>query len=230
MSIPSHASARLSDSPHIAVKNVRMFVPDCAPLDLGVAYPYTSVCPTPIKQSASRTFCMPEGRHPMSKVSDTSRPVPHLRILGILLACAAGVAHAQSAPCGLTSMQDSVKLVYPPIAKAAHVQGSVILMTTFRQDGTVADISPVSGPEMLRTAAITYVKGLRANEFSGPRQCPVVITFRIVGESVECGTPSRINDQLGIVPEFVRTDPQHVVTTYKASCSISQAAVSVARR
>jgi hypothetical protein len=127
-------------------------------------------------------------------------------------------------------MQDSVKLVYPPIAKAAQVQGPVVLMTTFRQDGTVSDVSPISGPQMLRGSAITYVKGLRANEYSGPRQCPIVVTFRVVGESVECGTPSRINDQLGPIREFVRTDLQHVVTTYKAGCFISQPAVSIAQR
>ncbi|SFR97987.1 TonB protein C-terminal [Granulicella pectinivorans] len=173
---------------------------------------------------------MPTIRVPRLRDSNMVAKTGLVRSLGVLLVTSFGIGNANAQSCGLTAVQDTAKLVYPPIAKAAHVEGTVVFMTTFRTNGTVSDATPISGPEMLRANSLTYVQGLRANEYSGPRQCPIVITFRIVGESVECGTPARINDQLGPIPEFVRTDLQHVVATQKAGCFISQAAVSIAHR
>jgi TonB family protein len=48
--------------------------------------------------------------------------------------------------------------VYPPDAKAAKVQGRVTLRITINTEGTVEDLSVVSGPEMLRQAALDAVK------------------------------------------------------------------------
>jgi TonB family protein len=49
-------------------------------------------------------------------------------------------------------------LKYPPIARAARVQGDVVV--SFRQtpEGGTADVSPVSGPEMLKGIAVENVK------------------------------------------------------------------------
>jgi TonB family protein len=56
------------------------------------------------------------------------------------------------------------ELKYPPLARAAHVQGDVVV--SFRQtpDGGTADVTPVSGPPMLQSIAIENVK---AWHFSG---------------------------------------------------------------
>jgi protein TonB len=48
--------------------------------------------------------------------------------------------------------------VYPPIAKAAHVSGSVILHAIISKTGSVEQLSVVSGPEMLRANAIAAVQ------------------------------------------------------------------------
>ena len=48
-------------------------------------------------------------------------------------------------------------VVYPPIAKAAHVSGSVVLRATVGKDGYVEMLQPVTGPEMLRASALDSV-------------------------------------------------------------------------
>jgi Gram-negative bacterial TonB protein C-terminal len=112
--------------------------------------------------------------------------------------CISILCHAQ-APCGLTFMTETAKPLYPPIAKAAHVDGPVVMLATFKTTGEVEKVELVSGPEMLRASAIDYVKSWRANPYTGPRTCPVVVTF---------STP-RLATQHD-PPPIVRVDPQHV--------------------
>jgi protein TonB len=51
--------------------------------------------------------------------------------------------------------------VYPPIAKAAHVQGVVILHAIISKTGTIEQLTVVSGPPMLQGAAVDAVKRWR---------------------------------------------------------------------
>ncbi|MEO8481231.1 MAG: TonB family protein [Acidobacteriota bacterium] len=51
--------------------------------------------------------------------------------------------------------------VYPTIAKAAHVQGTVILEATIAKDGSVRDVRVLSAPQMLDDAALTAVRQWR---------------------------------------------------------------------
>jgi hypothetical protein len=114
-------------------------------------------------------------------------------------------SHAQTAPCGLTSMTETVAPVYPPIAKAAHISGTVILLVRFKLDGSVDDTSGLSGPLILERAAVEFVHGWHANLFSGPRECPIVLNFELVHGDSDCDIP----------PEparpFERVDLQHVL-------------------
>jgi protein TonB len=50
---------------------------------------------------------------------------------------------------------------YPPIARAAGVAGTVVLHVTISKTGTVQNVSVVSGPQMLRQAALDKVKTWR---------------------------------------------------------------------
>lgn len=52
-------------------------------------------------------------------------------------------------------------LQYPPDARAAHVQGTVVLKAHILKDGTIGDLAVISGPEMLQKAAIDCVKTWR---------------------------------------------------------------------
>lgn len=171
------------------------------------------------KWSVSSASSTPEGRQTMRldrqlhhlRDSRIVAKVGFVRGLAILLACAVGVAHAQS--CGLTSMQDSVKLIYPPIAKAAHVVGPVVLLATFDQSGKVTDTVVVNGPEMLKRASSDYVKGLQGNPYTGPRQCPIIVTFGMEDEPVECAS-----DELASIPHVQHIDLQHTLLTVKSAC------------
>jgi protein TonB len=50
---------------------------------------------------------------------------------------------------------------YPPIAKAAGVQGTVVLQATISKSGTIENLRVVSGPLMLQQAAVDAVKTWR---------------------------------------------------------------------
>ena len=51
--------------------------------------------------------------------------------------------------------------IYPPIAKAARVPGTVVLQATISKQGTIEDLHVVSGPAMLQQAALDAVRQWR---------------------------------------------------------------------
>src|SRR5215472_19068592 len=107
----------------------------------------------------------------------------------LLFMAGTSLLRAQSAPCGLSSMTEQSKLMYPPIARAAHVEDTVILLTRFDTNGVPVQVRVLSGAPMLRGEAVDFVKSWRANEYSGPRECPIAINFSFVGPPpAECGT------------------------------------------
>jgi len=48
--------------------------------------------------------------------------------------------------------------VYPPVARAAHVEGKVLLHAIIDQDGAVESLDVISGPALLQGAAVNAVK------------------------------------------------------------------------
>ena len=51
--------------------------------------------------------------------------------------------------------------MYPPIAKAARVSGTVVIQAMISKQGTIEDLHVVSGPAMLQQAALDAVKTWR---------------------------------------------------------------------
>ncbi len=51
--------------------------------------------------------------------------------------------------------------IYPPIAKAARVSGTVVLQATISKQGTIENLHVVSGPAMLQQAALDAVRTWR---------------------------------------------------------------------
>jgi protein TonB len=50
---------------------------------------------------------------------------------------------------------------YPAIAKAARIQGTVVLQATIAKDGTIQNLRVINGPPMLQQAAIDAVRSWR---------------------------------------------------------------------
>ncbi len=78
---------------------------------------------------------------------------------------------------------------YPPIARAAHVQGEVVLRVFVSDTGSVENTFVVSGPEMLRSSAIDGVKKwkfkpLKTGETSTRFETDVTFDFSMKGLSV----------------------------------------------
>jgi protein TonB len=59
------------------------------------------------------------------------------------------------------SLVNKVPPGYPPIAKTAHVSGTVVLHAIISKDGSIKELQFVSGPPLLMTAALDAVKQWR---------------------------------------------------------------------
>jgi protein TonB len=74
-----------------------------------------------------------------------------------------------------------VKPTYPPIARQARIQGTVLLQAVISKDGSIEGLKAVSGPPMLIPAAIDAVKQWRYK--------PYILN----GEPVEVDTQVTVN-------------------------------------
>ena len=91
----------------------------------------------------------------------TSAMALHLQVAAPLEAGAANSGqHTARISGGVMAGQILTKVppVYPPDAKDAKVSGSVVLHAIIGQDGTVQNLTVISGPEMLRASAIDAVR------------------------------------------------------------------------
>jgi periplasmic protein TonB len=75
--------------------------------------------------------------------------------------------------------------VYPQIAKAAHVEGSVVVGAVISKTGSIESLHVVSGPPMLQTAAINAIRAARYRP------------FLLNGEPTEVQTTITVNFRLG---------------------------------
>ncbi len=89
-----------------------------------------------------------------------------------LFAMTWGVCQAQSV------LPDSLpELKYPPIAKAARVQGDVVVGFRLTPEGKTTDVVPVSGPVMLQAIAVENVKAWRFEPKAELTERAYAITF-----------------------------------------------------
>jgi hypothetical protein len=71
----------------------------------------------------------------------------------------------------------------------------VIFLVAFKRSGEVDGVEVLSGPKLLQTPASLYVKGLRANEYGGPRTCPIVVNYVIQQDEAALRPVERIDIQ-----------------------------------
>jgi protein TonB len=73
--------------------------------------------------------------------------------------------------------------IYPPIAKAAHLQGAVILHAVISKQGTIEHLEVVAGPQMLTKAAMDAVSRWRYKPYllnGEPTEVETSITVNFV--------------------------------------------------
>jgi protein TonB len=78
-----------------------------------------------------------------------------------------------------------IRPVYPVIAKAAGVQGTVVVEAVISRTGTIESLHVVSGPAMLQNAAMEAIREARYQP------------FRLNGEPTEVQTTITVNFRLG---------------------------------
>jgi protein TonB len=77
-----------------------------------------------------------------------------------------------------------IRPVYPAIAKAAHVEGTVIVEAIISRTGTIESLHVVSGPAMLQRAAIDAIQAARdqpyrLNGAATAVQTTITVNFRM---------------------------------------------------
>ncbi len=75
--------------------------------------------------------------------------------------------------------------VYPPIARAAHVSGAVVLHAIISKEGTIKNLTVISGPEMLKSSALEAVQNWRYKP------------YLLNGEPTEVDTQITVNFNFG---------------------------------
>jgi protein TonB len=78
-----------------------------------------------------------------------------------------------------------IRPVYPAIAKAAGVQGTVVVEAVISRKGTIESLRVVSGPPMLQSAAMDAIRAARYQP------------FRLNGEPTEVETRITVNFRMG---------------------------------
>jgi TonB family protein len=100
----------------------------------------------PIAPIDETVFTPPPEATPIMLKLVSEKPAPGDEKIAISAGTAVGLLNATVAP------------VYPPIAKAAHVQGTVVLQAVIGKDGQIRELHVISGPAMLQQAAMDAVK------------------------------------------------------------------------
>jgi periplasmic protein TonB len=78
-----------------------------------------------------------------------------------------------------------IRPVYPAIARAAGVQGTVVVEAVISRAGRIESLRVVSGPEMLRRAALDAIQEARYRP------------YRLNGEAVDVQTTITVNFRMG---------------------------------
>jgi protein TonB len=78
-----------------------------------------------------------------------------------------------------------IRPVYPAIAKAAHIEGTVVVEAIISRTGTTESLHVISGPVMLQSSAIDAIRAARYQP------------YRLNGETTEVQTTIMVNFHMG---------------------------------
>lgn len=101
------------------------------------------------------------------------------------------LSHASKGPVRISSgvsvgmLIAPIRPVYPEIARATHVEGTVIVEATISRTGTIESLHAISGPAILQPAAIDAIRTARYQP------------YRLNGIPTEVQTTISVNFRLG---------------------------------
>ena len=78
-----------------------------------------------------------------------------------------------------------IRPLYPPIAKAAGISGTVVVEAIISKAGTIESLHVISGPEILRAAALDAIQAARYRP------------YQLNGEPIEIQTTITVNFRMG---------------------------------
>jgi TonB family protein len=120
-----------------------------------------------------------------------------------------------------------VNPIYPPDAKAAHVQGAVVLDGIISKDGIVKALQVISGPVELRVSAIDAVRQWRFEPYLLNGQPTEVETTITVNYQLDDDADSQSqNDEsaTGVVPKKIGGGVSRPVLIYSVQPEFSEQA------
>jgi protein TonB len=117
-------------------------------------------------------------------VLDTGDGGPHPGVTVALARTANSPLHVSSG-VSVGMLIAPIRPVYPAIAKAAHVEGSVVVEAIISRAGTIESLHVISGPMMLQSAAVDAIRAARYQP------------YRLNGEPTEVQTTIIVNFRMG---------------------------------
>jgi protein TonB len=98
------------------------------------------------------------GGAPLARTPDAATPRATVQAPAEPLRISSGVSQGM--------LLTPIAPIYPPIAVTAHVEGAVVMEAVIGKNGSVSSVHAVSGPAMLRGAAMDAVKVARYRPYS----------------------------------------------------------------
>ena len=130
-----------------------------AQIDPGITHPLTSYL-NPVPNSSLPVAFGPPSTSPFTNIT-TATPTP--RVVPTPAAPPGPVNVSQGVLAGY--LLAPIQVQYPPIARAAGQQGTVIIHAIISKTGRVEDPRVISGPLMLQPAALEAVRNARYRPF-----------------------------------------------------------------
>jgi hypothetical protein len=135
-----------------------------------------------------------------------------MKTFTILVLSAFVVLRCQAEPrwCVVSAKDASNTLVYPPIARAALVQGVVVMRMIYMPNGKVARTEPVFGPAMLSTSMTSQLSNWTVKtDAVGDEQCMTLIIAEFRFHDPD--EPSRTPPQEPVAPGLLRVSVESEV-------------------
>lgn len=111
---------------------------------------------------------------------------------------------AQTRWCSIVGTAKTDKLLYPPIARVAHISGTVVGRLRFTTNGKVENFEVVSGPVMLSRAISDQVKSWTVQtSATGAEDCQ---TLFVVNFTIGDETPIQPTRHLGLYQVSVHAE------------------------